>query len=79
MTKPFALDPRDRELFRQTVGPVKPMRCDRVDPIATHRLHRTDGLTEQFPIPRIEREWLGHGRLVEGGKGRPAGMANDRR
>ncbi|MFO1421614.1 MAG: Smr/MutS family protein [Candidatus Competibacteraceae bacterium] len=43
MTKPFALDPRDRELFRQTVGPVKPMRCDRVDPIATH----------PAPIPRF--------------------------
>ena len=45
MTKPFALDPRDRELFRQSVGPVKPLRCDRIDPIPSH----------PAPIPRFTR------------------------
>ena len=45
MTKPFTLDPRDRELFRQSVGPVKPLRCDRIDPIPSH----------PAPIPRFTR------------------------
>ncbi|MFZ1642505.1 MAG: Smr/MutS family protein [Candidatus Contendobacter sp.] len=43
MTKPFMLDPQDRVLFRQAVGPVKPLRCDRIDPIALH----------PAPIPRF--------------------------
>jgi DNA-nicking Smr family endonuclease len=43
MTQPFALDPRDRDLFRQTVGSVKPMRCDRVEPVPSH----------PAPIPRF--------------------------
>lgn len=30
MSQPFTLDPRDRELFRRTVGPVKPLRSERV-------------------------------------------------
>ncbi|MEI2742214.1 MAG: Smr/MutS family protein [Candidatus Competibacter sp.] len=34
MTQPFVLDPRDRELFRQTVGAVEPLRCDQVEPVA---------------------------------------------
>ena len=34
MTKPFVLDPQDRALFRQAVGPVRRLRCDRVEPIA---------------------------------------------
>ncbi len=29
---PFTVDPKDRELFRQTVGAVTPLHCDRVDP-----------------------------------------------
>ena len=33
MTKPFILDPQDQVLFRQAVGPVKRMRCDRIEPI----------------------------------------------
>lgn len=43
MTKPFTLDARDRDLFRQTVGPIKPIRCDRIEP----RLSRPQ------PIPRF--------------------------
>jgi DNA-nicking Smr family endonuclease len=39
----FALDPRDRELFRQTVGAVKPLHCDRIDPVPIH----------PAPIPRF--------------------------
>ncbi|MCP5157867.1 MAG: Smr/MutS family protein [Gammaproteobacteria bacterium] len=42
-TAPFALDPRDRELFRQTVGAVKPLRCDRIEPAPVH----------PAPIPRF--------------------------
>lgn len=34
MTKLFGLDPQDRLLFRQTVGPVRRVRCDRVEPLA---------------------------------------------
>ena len=33
MTKPFMLDPRDRDLFRQAVGAVEPLRCDRIEPV----------------------------------------------
>ena len=40
---PLTVDPKDRELFRQTVGAVKPLRCDRVDPIPIH----------PAPIPRF--------------------------
>lgn len=40
---PFILDPKDRELFRQTVGAVKPLHCDRVDPAPIH----------PAPIPRF--------------------------
>jgi DNA-nicking Smr family endonuclease len=43
MTKPFILDPQDRVLFRQAVGPVKPVRCDRIEPIPLH----------PTPIPRF--------------------------
>jgi DNA-nicking Smr family endonuclease len=43
MTKPFILDPRDRVLFRRTVGPVEPLRCDRIEPIRFH----------PAPIPRF--------------------------
>ncbi|MCC6135704.1 MAG: Smr/MutS family endonuclease [Candidatus Contendobacter sp.] len=43
MTQPFTLDPRDRELFRQTVGPVKPLRSERVTFI----------LPPPAPIPRF--------------------------
>ncbi len=43
MTKLFALDPLDRELFRQSVGPVKSLRCDRIDPL----------LSRPAPIPRF--------------------------
>jgi DNA-nicking Smr family endonuclease len=43
MTKPFALDPRDRDLFRQAVGPVRPSRCDRIKPVLSH----------PAPIPRF--------------------------
>lgn len=32
MTQPFALDPEDRQLFRQSVGAVERLPCDRVDP-----------------------------------------------
>lgn len=39
----FVLDPRDRELFRQTVGAVKPLHCDRIDPVPIH----------PAPIPRF--------------------------
>ncbi len=30
MIKPFVLDPQDRVLFRQAVGPVKRLHCDRI-------------------------------------------------
>jgi len=40
---PFTVDPKDRELFRQTVGAVKLLRCDRVDPALSH----------PAPIPRF--------------------------
>ena len=40
---PFTVDPKDRELFRQTVGAVKPLHCDRVDPVPIH----------PAPIPRF--------------------------
>lgn len=43
MNKSFVLDPEDRALFRRAVGPVKPLRCDRIEPI---RLHPA-------PIPRF--------------------------
>lgn len=43
MTKPFTLDPRDRDLFRQAVGAVKPLRCDRIEPVQSH----------PAPIPRF--------------------------
>ncbi len=43
MTKPFVLDPRDRDLFRQAVGVVEPLRCDRIDPVRSH----------PAPIPRF--------------------------
>lgn len=33
MTKPFVLDSRDRDLFQQAVGTVKPLCCDRVEPV----------------------------------------------
>ena len=33
MTKPFVVDSRDRDLFQQAVGTVKPLRCDRVEPV----------------------------------------------
>lgn len=42
-TPSFALDPQDRELFRQTVGAVKRLHCDRVDPAPIH----------PAPIPRF--------------------------
>lgn len=43
MRKPFAIDPRDRELFRQAVGPVEPLHCDRIEPTQFH----------PSPIPRF--------------------------
>ena len=43
MTKPFILDPQDRVLFRQAVGPVKPLRCDRIEPVYFH----------PAPVPRF--------------------------
>ena len=43
MTKPFTLNPQDQALFRQAVGPVKPLHCDRIDPIRRH----------PAPIPRF--------------------------
>ena len=43
MTQPVTLDPRDRELFRQTVGPVKPLHSDRVASMPPH----------PAPIPRF--------------------------
>ncbi len=43
MTKPFTLNPRDRDLFRRAVGPVKPLRGDRVEPV----------LSQPAPIPRF--------------------------
>jgi len=33
MSQPFALDPEDRQLFRQAVGAVERLPCDRVDPV----------------------------------------------
>ena len=39
----FTVDPEDRDLFRQTVGAVKPLRCDRIDPVPVH----------PAPIPRF--------------------------
>ena len=43
MTESFTLDPQDRELFRRTVGAVRPVRCDRVDPTQSR----------PAPIPRF--------------------------
>ena len=43
MTNPFILDPQDRILFRQAVGPVKRIRCDRIEPMSRH----------PAPIPRF--------------------------
>ena len=43
MTPPFVLDPEDRMLFRQAVGPVRPLRCDRIEPVPHHAA----------PIPRF--------------------------
>ena len=45
MTKSFTLDARDRDLFRQAVGPVEPICCDRIEP----RVSRPK------PIPRFTR------------------------
>lgn len=36
MTKPFILDPRDRELFHHMIGEVTPVRCDRIEPASFH-------------------------------------------
>lgn len=36
MTKPFTLDPHDKALFRQAVGTVKRLHCDRIDPFSKH-------------------------------------------
>ncbi|MBK8182773.1 MAG: Smr/MutS family protein [Candidatus Competibacteraceae bacterium] len=43
MTKPFLLNPQDRDLFRQAVGAVKLLHCDRIDPV-----HCRPG-----PVPRF--------------------------
>ena len=43
MTQPFPLDPQDRELFRQTVGAVEPLLCDRIEPVAR----------QPAPVPRF--------------------------
>lgn len=43
MIKLFTLDPQDRDLFRQTIGPVKPLHCDRIEPVLLH----------PAPIPRF--------------------------
>ncbi len=43
MPKSFTLDPQDRTLFRQAVGPVKPLHCDRIEPTPYH----------PAPIPRF--------------------------
>jgi DNA-nicking Smr family endonuclease len=43
MTKPFTLDPQDQALFRQTVGPVRLLPCDRIEPVPHH----------PAPIPRF--------------------------
>lgn len=43
MKRLFTLDPQDRELFRQTVGAVKPLCCDRIEPTPAH----------PAPIPRF--------------------------
>ena len=32
MPKPFVLDPQDRALFRQAIGPVRHLHCDRIEP-----------------------------------------------
>lgn len=45
MTKPFMLDPDERELFRQAVGAVVPLRCDRIEPV----------LFQSTPVPRFTR------------------------
>lgn len=39
----FALTPEDQELFRQTVGAVKALHCDRIDPVPAH----------PAPVPRF--------------------------
>ena len=33
MTKLFTLNPQDRTLFRQAVGPIKPLHCDQINSI----------------------------------------------
>lgn len=43
MTKLFTLHPHDRDLFRQAVGPVKPLHCDRIEPALFH----------PAPVPRF--------------------------
>ena len=43
MTKSLILDPQDRALFRRAVGPVEPLRCDRIEPVRCH----------PAPIPRF--------------------------
>ena len=43
MPKSFTLDPQDRTLFRQAVGPIKPLHCDRIEPTPYH----------PAPIPRF--------------------------
>lgn len=43
MTQPFVLDSEDRDLFRQTVGAVEPLRDDRIEP----------GARRPAPVPRF--------------------------
>jgi DNA-nicking Smr family endonuclease len=44
MNKLFVIDPHDQALFRQAAGSVKPLFCDRINPIPTHHA---------VPVPRI--------------------------
>jgi DNA-nicking Smr family endonuclease len=45
MTKHFTLDPQDKTLFRQAVGPIKLLHCDRINPIHCR----------SAPIPRLTK------------------------
>lgn len=45
MPPPFTIDPQDRILFRQAVELVKPLNCDRIEPIQAH----------PTPIPRFTK------------------------
>lgn len=46
----FTINSADRELFRQTVGAVQPLHCDRIDPVPIHPIRLMHRICEdEYP------------------------------